>query len=196
MQETIAAMQSIRVSSSKIADIVTLIDGIAFQTNLLALNAAVEAARAGDHGRGFAVVAGEVRALAQKSASAAKDIKTLIQDSVNRIEVGTNLADKSGAMLQDITAAVANVAGMIDEIAKVSHEQSEGIGQVRAAIAQIDDVTQQNAALVEETTAAAQHLSEQANRLRDSMNFFNLTTHSASQKTQTVRFISHQKTTK
>lgn len=195
MQETIAAMQSIRVSSSKIADIVTLIDGIAFQTNLLALNAAVEAARAGEHGRGFAVVAGEVRALAQKSASAAKDIKTLIQDSVNRIEVGTNLADKSGAMLQDITAAVANVAGMIDEIAKVSHEQSEGIGQVRAAIAQIDDVTQQNAALVEETTAAAQHLSEQANRLRDSMNFFSLATQSTSQKMQTERLISNQKKT-
>lgn len=195
MQETIAAMQSIRVSSSKIADIVTLIDGIAFQTNLLALNAAVEAARAGEHGRGFAVVAGEVRALAQKSASAAKDIKTLIQDSVNRIEVGTNLADKSGAMLQDITAAVANVAGMIDEIAKVSHEQSEGIGQVRAAIAQIDDVTQQNAALVEETTAAAQHLSEQANRLRDSMNFFSLATQSTSQKMQTERLISDQKKT-
>lgn len=195
MQETIAAMQSIRVSSSKIADIVTLIDGIAFQTNLLALNAAVEAARAGEHGRGFAVVAGEVRALAQKSASAAKDIKTLIQDSVNRIEVGTNLADKSGAMLQDITAAVANVAGMIDEIAKVSHEQSEGIGQVRAAIAQIDDVTQQNAALVEETTAAAQHLSEQANRLRDSMNFFSLATQSTSPKMQTERLISDQKKT-
>lgn len=173
MQQTIGAMQSIRESSSKIADIVTLIDGIAFQTNLLALNAAVEAARAGDHGRGFAVVAGEVRALAGKSANAAKDIKVLISDSVQRIEVGTNLADKSGDMLTGIAQSVQEVAGMIEEIANASHEQSVGIGQVRLAISQIDDVTQQNAALVEETTAAAEHLSEQANTLRDSMTFFN-----------------------
>jgi len=179
MQQTIGAMQSIRESSSKIADIVTLIDGIAFQTNLLALNAAVEAARAGDHGRGFAVVAGEVRALAGKSANAAKDIKTLIMDSVQRIEAGTSLADKSGEMLTGISKSVQEVAGMIDEIANASHEQSVGIGQVRLAIAQIDDVTQQNAALVEETTAAAEHLSDQANSLREDMSFFNTGTEHA-----------------
>jgi methyl-accepting chemotaxis protein len=173
MHQTIGAMQSIRESSHKIADIVSLIDGIAFQTNLLALNAAVEAARAGEHGRGFAVVASEVRALAQKSAAAAKDIKTLIEDSVARVENGTHLAEKSGHMLGGITQAVEQVAGMIEEIANANAEQSQGIGQVHTAIAQIDAVTQQNAALVEETTAAAESLSTEANHLRQNMSFFN-----------------------
>ena len=173
MQQTIVAMQSIKESSSKIAEIVTIIDGIAFQTNLLALNAAVEAARAGEHGRGFAVVASEVRALAQKSADAAKDIKTLISDSVNRIEAGTQLADKSGEMLGGITESVEQVAGMIEEIAKASAEQSTGINQVYRAIANIDSVTQQNAALTEETTAAAESLSAEASHLRENMSFFN-----------------------
>ena len=173
MHQTIGAMQSIRESSHKIADIVSLIDGIAFQTNLLALNAAVEAARAGEHGRGFAVVASEVRALAQKSAQAAKDIKELIDDSVKRVENGTQLAEKSGQMLGGITGAVEQVAGMIEQIAHASAEQSQGITQVHTAIAQIDTVTQQNAALVEETTAAAESLSTEANHLRQNMSFFN-----------------------
>ncbi len=173
MQETISAMQAIRESSHKIADIVTLIDGIAFQTNLLALNAAVEAARAGEHGRGFAVVAGEVRALAQKSAEAAKDIKSLISDSVTRVENGTGLAEKSGEVLTQISGAVEQVAGMINEIATASHEQSEGINQVHTAMNDIDRITQENAALVDETSSAAQSLSEQAQHLKENMTFFN-----------------------
>lgn len=173
MQETIAAMQSIRESSHKIADIVTLIDGIAFQTNLLALNAAVEAARAGEHGRGFAVVAGEVRALAQKSAEAAKDIKSLISDSVSRVENGTGLAEKSGEVLTQISGAVEQVAGMINEIATASHEQSVGINQVHTAMNDIDRITQENAALVDETSSAAQSLSDQAQHLKENMTFFN-----------------------
>ncbi|SFR52550.1 PAS domain-containing methyl-accepting chemotaxis protein [Thiomicrospira sp. ALE5] len=172
MQQTIGAMNSIQESSHKIADIVTLIDGIAFQTNLLALNAAVEAARAGEHGRGFAVVAGEVRALAQKSAEAAKDIKDLIDESVGRIDEGTKLAAESGDVLQGINDAINNVAEMIKQIAQASVEQSEGIKQVHNAIAQIDGVTQQNAALVEETSAASESLSEQAQRLQEDMAFF------------------------
>lgn len=173
MQKTIAAMQSIKDSSTKIADIVTIIDGIAFQTNLLALNAAVEAARAGEHGRGFAVVAGEVRALAQKSASAAKDIKHLITDSVRRIETGTHLADKSGEMLNGITESIAHVAGMVEQIANASSEQAIGIQQVHKAIADIDRITQENSALVEETTAAAESLTVEANNLQENMSFFN-----------------------
>jgi methyl-accepting chemotaxis protein len=172
MQQTISAMQSIKESSAKINDIVTIIDSIAFQTNLLALNAAVEAARAGEHGRGFAVVASEVRALAGKSADAAKDIKTLITDSVMRIENGTHLADKSGEMLNGIAGSIAHVAGMIEEIANASNEQSVGIGQVHLAIADIDRVTQENAALVEETTAAATSLTTEANNLHNDMAFF------------------------
>jgi methyl-accepting chemotaxis protein len=172
MQETIGAMQSIRESSSKIADIVTLIDSIAFQTNLLALNAAVEAARAGEHGRGFAVVASEVRALAGKSADAAKDIKGLIEDSVNRIHVGTQLADKSGEMLTGISNSIEQVASMVEQIATASNEQSSGINQVHVAMANIDRMTQENAALVEETTAAAASLGTEASNLRNNMSFF------------------------
>jgi len=172
MQQTITAMRGISDSSHKMSEIVSLIDTIAFQTNLLALNAAVEAARAGEHGRGFAVVASEVRALAQKSAAAAKDIKTLIDESVNRVNSGTQLAEKSGDMLGGITEAVKQVAAMIGEIADASAEQSQGIGQVHQAIAQIDSVTQQNAALVEETTAAAESLSSEAQGLSQNMSFF------------------------
>lgn len=175
MQQTIEAMNSIQASSHKIADIVTLIDGIAFQTNLLALNAAVEAARAGDHGRGFAVVAGEVRALAQKSAEAAKDIKKLIDESVGRIDHGTKLASESGDMLKAITGSVNEVTSMINEIAKASAEQAAGIHQVHDAITSIDQVTQQNAALVEETTAASESMSEQARNLSEDMAFFKTT---------------------
>lgn len=172
MQQTIEAMNAIQESSHKISDIVTLIDGIAFQTNLLALNAAVEAARAGDHGRGFAVVAGEVRNLAQKSAEAAKNIKYLIDESVNRIDQGTKLASESGQVLKDINEAVEHVSGMIEHIAQASSEQAEGISQVHKAVADIDQVTQQNAALVEETSAAAESLSEQASELSRNMAFF------------------------
>jgi methyl-accepting chemotaxis protein len=172
MQQTIDAMQSIKESSSKISDIVTIIDGIAFQTNLLALNAAVEAARAGEHGRGFAVVAGEVRALAQKSADAAKDIKHLITDSVSRIEAGTQLADKSGEMLSGITGSIEQVANMIEQIASASGEQAEGIHQVNLAILDIDRMTQENAALVEETHAASESLTSEANHLITNMSFF------------------------
>ena len=173
MRDTIDAMQSIRASSNKIADIVAIIDGIAFQTNLLALNAAVEAARAGEHGRGFAVVAGEVRALAQKSAAASKDIRLLIDDTVARVEKGTHLAEKSGEVLNGITQSVDQVATMIEAIAQASGEQSSGIQEVNKAIAQIDAVTQQNAALVEETNAAADSLNLEAEALKKSMSFFN-----------------------
>lgn len=172
MRETIDAMQSIKESSSQISDIVSIIDGIAFQTNLLALNAAVEAARAGEHGRGFAVVASEVRALAGKSADAAKDIKVLIEESVTRVAKGTDLAEKSGEVLNGITGSIEQVAEMIEAIANASNEQSIGINQVNKAIADIDVITQQNAALVEETTAAAESLNHEANELRQNMAFF------------------------
>ncbi|MGC9387066.1 MAG: methyl-accepting chemotaxis protein [Hydrogenovibrio sp.] len=172
MTQTIEAMNAIQESSHKISEIVTLIDGIAFQTNLLALNAAVEAARAGDHGRGFAVVAGEVRALAQKSADAARDIKSLIDESVTRIDQGTQLASESGEVLTGINGAVENVTQMIEHIAQASKEQAEGVNQVHKAIADIDQVTQQNAALVEETSAAAESMSEQATELSQNMAFF------------------------
>lgn len=172
MRDTIEAMNAIQASSHKIGEIVTLIDGIAFQTNLLALNAAVEAARAGDHGRGFAVVAGEVRALAQKSAEAARDIKQLIDESVERIDTGTHLASSSGEMLQGIHQSVDRVAEMIGQIASASIQQAQGINQVRQSIAQIESVTQQNAALVEETNAASESLNNQSEILLKDMSFF------------------------
>jgi methyl-accepting chemotaxis protein len=172
MHQTIGAMQMIQESSHKIADIVALIDGIAFQTNLLALNAAVEAARAGEHGRGFAVVAGEVRSLAQKSAEAAKDIKNLIEESVERINQGTELASQSGEVLNVINESIDSVTKMVEQIAKASEEQANGVSQVHQAISQIDQVTQQNAALVEETTAAAESMSDQAEVLTKDMSYF------------------------
>lgn len=169
VEQSVAELKS---SVQKMREVLTEIQQISDQTNLLALNAAIEAARAGDAGRGFAVVASEVRALAGKSADAAKDIKGLIDDSVNRIDVGTKLADKSGEMLAHINQSVAQVATMIESISSASREQTTGISQVHLAIADIDRVTQENAALVEETTAAAESLSSEANGLRDSMAFF------------------------
>ena len=172
MKKNIDAMNNIQESSHRIAEIVSLIDGIAFQTNLLALNAAVEAARAGEHGKGFAVVAGEVRALAQKSAEAAKDIKMLINESVSRIAGGTQLTTESGEVLVEIASAIDEMANMVEHIANDSAEQATGIAQVHDAINSIDEVTQQNAALVEETTAAAESMSQQAEKLNSNMGYF------------------------
>lgn len=174
MDQTIEAMSAIQESSHKIADIVTIIDGIAFQTNLLALNAAVEAARAGDHGRGFAVVAGEVRSLAGKSAEAAKDISRLINESVERINQGTRLAGESGEAINGITQRIETVAEMSEQIASASQEQTKGVQQLQKAISSIDEVTQQNAALVEETSAAAESMSDQARSLEHEMAFFTI----------------------
>ena len=167
-----SAMQDIQQASTQIADIVGLIDEIAFQTNLLALNAAVEAAHAGEHGRGFAVVADEVRNLAQRSARAAKEIKTLISDSVDKVQAGTQLVNESGRALTGIIGSVKKVVDIVDEISAASQEQSSGIEQVNRAVMQMDEVTQQNAALVEEAAAAARAMQEQADRLHAQMGYF------------------------
>lgn len=169
----IEAMAEINASSKKISDIIGVIDEIAFQTNLLALNAAVEAARAGEQGRGFAVVASEVRNLAQRSAGAAKEIKSLINDSVQKVEEGSRLVDQSGEMLNQITTAAKKVSDIIAEIAAASQEQSIGIEQVNKAVTQMDQGTQQNAALVEEAAAASESMDEQAKNLIEQMRFFN-----------------------
>jgi len=172
--EVVGTMASINASSRKIVDIIAVIDGIAFQTNILALNAAVEAARAGEQGRGFAVVATEVRNLAQRSAAAAKDIKVLIGDSVEKVEAGSKLVDQAGRTMDDIVASITRVTDIMSEITAASSEQSAGIEQVNQAIAQMDQVTQQNAALVEEAAAAAESMQEQAASLSEVVSIFKL----------------------
>ncbi|MDQ9170879.1 methyl-accepting chemotaxis protein [Oxalobacteraceae bacterium R-40] len=170
--QVVDTMGSIKESSRKIVDIIGVIDGIAFQTNILALNAAVEAARAGEQGRGFAVVASEVRSLAQRSAAAAKEIKTLIGDSVEKVETGSKLVDQAGSTMEQIVNSIRHVADIMAEITAASQEQSSGIEQVNQAITQIDEATQQNAALVEQASAAAESMQEQANRLAKAVSVF------------------------
>ncbi|MDZ7656054.1 MAG: methyl-accepting chemotaxis protein [Sulfurimicrobium sp.] len=172
VHQVVDTMGSINESSRKIVDIIAVIDGIAFQTNILALNAAVEAARAGEQGRGFAVVAAEVRNLAQRSAAAAKEIKTLIGDSVEKVDVGTKLVDDAGKTMEEIVNAVKRVTDIMSEISAASAEQSQGIEQVNQAITQMDEVTQQNAALVEEAAAAAESLEDEAQNLAQSVSIF------------------------
>ena len=174
VQRAIGAMGEINASSRKIADIIGVIDEIAFQTNLLALNAAVEAARAGEQGRGFAVVATEVRNLAQRSASAAKEIKGLINDSVDKVKVGSELVDESGKTLSQIMESVRKVTDIVAEIAAASEEQSAGIEQVNNAVTQMDNVTQQNAAVVEQASSASKAMEQQSSTLVAQIGYFRL----------------------
>jgi len=174
VSDVVQTMASIDQSSKKIVDIIGVIDGIAFQTNILALNAAVEAARAGEQGRGFAVVASEVRSLAQRSASAAKEIKQLIDDSVGKVEAGTRLVGQAGSTMDEVVASIRRVTAIVGEISNASVEQTHGIEQINLAIAQMDHVTQQNAALVEQAAAAAGSMQEQAGKLAEAVSIFKL----------------------
>ena len=176
VNEVVSTMQEINHRSQKISDIIGVIDGIAFQTNILALNAAVEAARAGEQGRGFAVVAGEVRSLAQRSAEAAKEIKHLINASVEKVEAGTRQVAEAGSTIGEIVANAEKISSLISHITVAANEQSQGIGQVNGAVGQLDQMTQQNAALVEESAAAAQSLKDQAQKLAGVVSTFQLNT--------------------
>jgi methyl-accepting chemotaxis protein len=175
MEDVVARMGEINSSATRISEIIGVIDGIAFQTNILALNAAVEAARAGEHGRGFAVVASEVRSLAQRSSTAAREIKALIGDSTEKVDAGSRLVDDAGRTMKEILDSVKRVARLIGDIAEAGQAQTSGIGQVHDAIDRIDTMTQQNAALVEQLAAAAQSLKAQSGRLNGSMSSFRVT---------------------
>jgi methyl-accepting chemotaxis protein len=172
--QVVETMKSINDASRRIGDIIGVIDGIAFQTNLLALNAAVEAARAGEQGRGFAVVAGEVRNLARRATDAAKEIKGLVNTSVERVERGTELVDRAGTTMTEVVASIQRVTDLMGEISAASTEQSTGVAQVGEAVSQMDQVTQQNAALVEESAAAAESLKQQAQQLVAAVAVFRL----------------------
>ncbi|MDE2427904.1 MAG: MCP four helix bundle domain-containing protein [Burkholderiales bacterium] len=201
--KVVSTMGSIKASSGKIVDIIGVIDGIAFQTNILALNAAVEAARAGEQGRGFAVVAAEVRNLAQRSASAAKEIKTLIDDSVEKVEVGNHLVEDAGKTMEEIVVSIRHVTDIMSEITAASQEQSSGIEQVNHAIAHMDEMTQQNAALVEQAAAAAESMREQAVVLAQAVSVFKLNSNTSNtpmrtesvQHAQVASAVSSKKTT-
>lgn len=186
VKRTALAMTEISRASAKISDIITTIDGIAFQTNLLSLNAAVEAARAGEHGRGFAVVASEVRNLAQSCANEAKEIKVLIQDTVEKVQAGSDLVGESGVTLEEIVSGVTKVADIVSDIAKASQEQASGISQVNAAVAQMDNVTQQNAALMEQASAASASMKDQTVTLDRNVNIFKVNT----QREQELKLVS------
>jgi len=172
VEDVVNSVRAIAASSRRVSEITSVIDGIAFQTNILALNAAVEAARAGENGRGFAVVAGEVRSLAQRSAAAAKEIRILVETSLEQIETGAGLAEKAGNAMSDIVSTVSRLTKIMDDIAAASHQQSSGIQQVSLAISDMDSTTQQNSALVEQAAAASQSLKDHADELSDVMQSF------------------------